>query len=274
MGLGDWIMASAEAKDLHEAHGKKVVFTDGDRVFYDRQVFANNPRILDKPEGDFLPILNYPSRRPYVAGFKPSQIVYRPEFRARPGELFLSDEEKALRLPDKYIVIEPHVKRDPKFSTVGNKDWGFFNWQRLVKSLDLPFVQLGSGPFLEGVTQRPTGSFREALGVLSGASLVVTTDGALHHAAAALGLPAVVIWGGYSSPVNLGYETHLNLWDGVEPCGSYRFPCFHCKKALKAISVERVKEAVETVWRAPSGKVYESYSKLPVHTPASLVLTT
>jgi hypothetical protein len=274
MGLGDWIMASSEAKELHEAHGKQVVFTDGDRVFYDRQVFANNPRVLERAEGDFLPILNYPSRRPYVAGFKPAQIVYRPEFRAKPGELFLTDEERSLRLPGRYAVVEPHVKRDPKFSTVGNKDWGWFNWQRLVKGLDMPLVQLGAGPFLEGVQEMPTRTFREALGVLSGASLVVTTDGALHHAAAALGLPAVVIWGGYSSPVNLGYETHLNLWDGVEPCGSYRFPCQHCKRALKAISVERVREAINTAWHAPLGKMYESYSRQPAHSPASLVLTT
>jgi ADP-heptose:LPS heptosyltransferase len=103
---------------------------------------------------------------------------------------------------------------------------------------------------LKGVPYLET-TFRQALAVLQGASLLVTTDGALHHAAAALGVPAVVIWGGFTSPKNLGYDSHTNLWTGAHPCGIWKYECPHCRKALNAITPQQVIDAIgETLERS------------------------
>lgn len=233
-------MASASAKEANEAHGLPVIFTNGQRVFYDKQVFAGNPRISEtrNPKRDYVAIRDFPGCRPYIKAYHKFNFEFDPDFRARPGELYIDRAE-----PGDYILIEPNVKTLLRLGP--NKDWGFSRWQEVAK-MDLPFVQAGEKgkPALEGVKRIFTTDFRAAARLLSGAKLLVTTDGALHHAAAALGIPAVVIWGGVASPVNLGYKTHKNIWHGAEPCGTHSRDCEHCRRALDAVTVEEVKQAI------------------------------
>lgn len=67
------------------------------------------------------------------------------------------------------------------------------------------------------------------------------------HAAAAVGVPSVVIVGGFVSPDNTGYAMHTNLFVGPEPCGSAR-PCEHWRAAMKQIGVEHAIGALTAVW--------------------------
>ena len=69
------------------------------------------------------------------------------------------------------------------------------------------------------------------------------TDGGLHHAAAALGKKAVVVWGGLVGPNTLGYDTQTNLCKASSFCGSIT-PCLHCRQALDAITPDMVVEAI------------------------------
>lgn len=71
--------------------------------------------------------------------------------------------------------------------------------------------------------------------------MLVTTEGGLHHAAAIFGIPAVVIYGGYISPRQTGYDGQVALFEGGEPCG-WRKPCPHCAAAMGKIEPERVFE--------------------------------
>src|SRR5262249_52788187 len=87
-----------------------------------------------------------------------------------------------------------------------------------------------------------TATFRDALCILSLARLYVGPEGGLHHAAAALGVPAVVIFGGFSSPRATGYPWHSNIAAPGKPCGSIAY-CAHCREAMASITVERVLEA-------------------------------
>lgn len=242
MGLGDWIMATAQAKEQNEKHGLRVVFSDGKQQFYDPDIFANNPRIAEHLQrGEkYVGIPNFPGCRPYISGYEDGRFIWNRGFKATPGELFLTDEERALAPKEPYVLIEPTVKSGNQ----SNKDWGWDKWQQVAKA-PYPFLQIGPAKKrkLDGVPFMET-TFREALGVLSGASLLVTTDGALHHAAAALGVPAIVIWGGFTSPQNLGYDSHLNLWSGAEPCGRWKLPCQHCRDALDSITPKQVIQAI------------------------------
>lgn len=243
MGLGDWLMATAQARELHNEHKLRCVFTDGKRRYYEPLIFKGNPIIPETPRHgeQYLAVPNFPGHRPYISGYEPGRFLWNRTFKATPGELYLDEEEKAAALPAPYIVVEPSVKGDAQV----NKDWGWGNWVELTR-LPYPWLQIGAKdkqtlpdvPFLQT-------SFRQALGVLAGASLLVTTDGALHHAAAALGVPAVVIWGGFTSPENLGYDSHVNLWGGSEPCGTWNKVCPHCVDAMESISVQAVADAIE-----------------------------
>jgi ADP-heptose:LPS heptosyltransferase len=242
-------MASADVAAAHKKHGVRCVLGDGKRTFWS-EVFENNPKIAKtlEPGETFAWVPNFPTNRPYLEAVLPN-FQYRKDFRAVPGELYLTDEEQ--RPKGDYILVEPNTK--DKF-TGPNKVWRWDRWERVVSELPYPFVQTGAEDqkTLPGVERIFTKTFREALSVLSGARMLVTTDGALHHAAAALGVPAVVIWGGAASPVNLGYETQVNLWHGTGPCGTHKGICEHCRDALDAVTVEQVKDAISAVYQAQS----------------------
>ncbi len=111
----------------------------------------------------------------------------------------------------------------------------------------MTFVQFNPehhGPLPDAVPVR-TASFRDACAVLSYARLYVGTEGGLHHAAAALGVPAVVYHGGYISPETTGYDGQIALYrkDG-SPCGQ-RVHCPHCRAIAEDISVDEALEAIE-----------------------------
>lgn len=236
-------MATADVAAAHKKWGVRCVVGDGKRAFWS-SVFENNPKIAKTLEKDerFAWVPNFPMARPYIAEVTQERFIYRDDFRAVPGEIYLTEKEK--RPFGQYIILEPNTK--DKF-TGPNKCWPWGRWQELVK-LGYKFVQIGdkNARTLTGVKRIVTNNFRDALSVLSGAGLLVTTDGALHHAAAALRVPAIVIWGGAASPVNLGYESQLNLWHGAQPCGTHSKICEHCRKALDAVTVDEVRHAIRS----------------------------
>jgi ADP-heptose:LPS heptosyltransferase len=247
MGVGDWVMASEDAKFYNEKHGLRVVFAnEKQRISYNWDVFVNNPRVAEKPEAgeQVVRIENYAGHRPYIRAVTEERFYWNDNFRAKPGEFWFTEQEKKIGIED-VVIIEPYVKDHHVFSQ--NKAWPLERWQALVESMpDVRWVQLGmpDRKALKGVRKINTRRFREALPYLNKARLVVTTDGGLHHSRAALGKDAVVLWGGLVSPTILGYEFHRNIWYGAEPCGS-RYICAHCREAMESITVEEVKVAIE-----------------------------
>lgn len=247
MGIGDSIIATAEARHYNELYGYPVVFSDGKAVFYEPDIYANNPRIAKDPrQGDKVVVVrNYPGCRPYIAGGDSKRWYWNTDFQVSPGELFLTPEELERGKPaEGRIIIEPHVK-DTSYSQ--NKHWP--HWDRfcsLAKDAGiynrLAQCRYDSRTPLAHTLKTP--SFRVALAMIANADLVVTTDGALHHACAALGVPCVVLWGGLVGPDILGYPEHRNIRaEGVESCGS-KAKCSHCHAAMRAIEPETVLRAV------------------------------
>ena len=252
MGFGDEIMASGEARVLKRAHGRaKVVVGDGEREFWS-DLFDGNPnltRLADVRPGDHVVWLrNYYGCRPYldyarsIGGHRQVFTAYR----AIVGDIVCSVGERAdadalLReLPDAalpLVSIEPNVAFGP------NKDWGFEKWQAVVDRLRerVAFVQPSYGkPLLSGAWPIPS-TFRSYCAALARCALHVGPEGALHHAAAALRRPAVVIFGGRIHPDISGYDGHVNLYADVagSPCGMVA-PCAHCRQCLESISIETV----------------------------------
>lgn len=233
-------MATADAREASEKYGVRVVFGDG-KTRHWSEVFDRNPLIAKelKPNEQFAWVANYPGRRPYVKQVHKDRFEFWPEFKAKVGDLYPSDP----RPKGDYVLIEPNVKQ--AYWIGKNKDWGFQNWKALVSKLDCEWYQMGGEPYLDKKRIIKTRAFTNAINHLAGARLLITTDGALHHAAAALGVPAIVLWGGLASPENLGYDTQTNIWHGDEPCGTHSSKCMHCIEAMKKITVEEVLEAYE-----------------------------
>ena len=146
-----------------------------------------------------------------------------------------------------FVLIEPNL---PWWKSVApNKDWGREKYQRVADLLRAEGHRVAQfsnpkGTTLVGVEQLFTTSFRDALAILKNAGVYVGPEGGLHHGAAAVGVPAVVLFGGFIPPAVTGYDAHVNLTGGVEACGSLS-ACAHCKAAMKSISVEEVFSAAK-----------------------------
>jgi hypothetical protein len=250
VGYGDALLGTGIARRARVRQpGKPICIGDGNQVEWLPDIHEGNPYLSRVPVKGCIWVHCHKGFRPYVDAEKSTALkyVWKRDFKASPGELFLTADELAEWDQSGFVFIEPNIK-----GWLGpNKDWGFDRWQKVVKSMpDVRFIQ-GPGRKLDGVEQVETTSFRSACALLSKATLFLGTDGGLHHAAAALGKPAVVVWGGYTHPRNLGYDTHVNIHSGVEPCGSVK-PCAHCKKAMDQIPVERVVNAIRSELSKPS----------------------
>ena len=255
MGWGDEIMATAEARTLQLADARKVAIRDRNGSARWSPIWDLNPRLAtpyDVRAGVTVQWLdNWPGNRPYLDYSIPSRTqFFFTGYRVAPGEIYLSQDELAWgarRLVPGSIVIEPNLKHNAPI----NKDWGFHNWVSLVRLLarDYPIVQIGTDDrMIENVRFIETYSVRSAAAIVAAARAVIVPEGGLHHAAAALGVPAVVIFGGYISPKTTGYASHTNLFTGGAACGM-RIRCEHCRKAMDAITPEQVAEALRTACR-------------------------
>jgi hypothetical protein len=253
MGYGDEIIATGLARGA-AARGKRVAFGDGHRQIWSAAshlLFRGNPNIapLGTEMADDDWISHYRGRRLY-GDIKGNRWVFR-DCTWQPGEVFLTKEEKAFALAhvwngDPIAIIEPRVK--PLGACAGaNKQWPVSRYQELALRLlaatgarPVQLVPPGIPPKLADVDVIETPSFRHALAVLGLAALYIGPEGGLHHGAAAVGTPAVVIFGGFNTPRSTGYAWHENIAVG-EPCGTIE-ACSHCRQAMASISVDRVLE--------------------------------
>ena len=244
--MGDELLATGEAKLAQSRDPRPVVILDRHGNPRSHALFDYNPRIAYQRTAANQEIVNGSSARPYIAGktaYKWSWKPYRPE----PGELYFTEAENLLgQQYEGYLILEPNVKeRDGR-----NKDWSWLRWLALLPLLKgLPLAQVGppGTSILPGVTHLVTHSFRAACAIMSHARGFIGTEGGLHHGAAALGLPAVVIFGGFISPDVTGYAEHRNLFTGAGlGCGA-RLPCQHCREAMQKITPEIVAQNIREI---------------------------
>ena len=245
-------MAAGEARRLQACDPRPVAIVDRRGRARWHAIWQGNARIARPAEvADGLSVqrhVNGCGARPYLESVTRERFVYRRGWRATRAEIFLTEQERAFASTAAgAVLVEPHLKG----SASPNKRWPWARWQTLVASRPtLPWIQIGprgTRP-LRGVRFIETASFRVACAVLERARAAVLPEGGLHHAAAALGTPAVVIYGGFVSPMNTGYEGQVALYrphrhDG-EPCG-LRVPCEGCAATMADITVEAVAAELE-----------------------------
>ena len=281
MGFGDDIMATALArKAIEQSPNSKVVFGNPDTYHNHEtntldvhwsEVFLNNPNIAQPEElvSNFICIPDYPGNRQSISYADTvtnqektaySVFAWTKDFHAPKGELFFSNDEllkvakTVARLPRKFVVIEPNVMTK---DWINHKGWNIDNWKAVVKSAPyIPFVQLGApqSKSFDGMAHLDTISFREACVILSFSSGYIGTDGGLHHAAAALNIPATVLWGHYSSPEVFGYKEHQNIrYSDGRGCGSIGVECPECPKSMENISVREVVDNLKKMYEKETG---------------------
>jgi hypothetical protein len=244
MGWGDELMAAGEARRRHAATGQPVAIVGAAGEARWSELWSGLPYILRAPTRGCDVVRNGPNARPYIQGKSDTHWAWRP-YKPAPAEIRFTDAELAWREAARgMVLIEPNVKRQQH----ANKDWGWSRWLQLAQVIGQPIAQMAppNAAELPGATIIRPPTFRHALAVLSGARAIITSEGGLHHGAAAVGVPAVVTFGGFIHPQSTGYDTHRNLVGDPVACGS-RLPCRHCANAMARITVEQVLGALKEV---------------------------
>lgn len=257
MGYGDQLMATGMAKGALKERGKRIAFGKDGQIMWDHMselIFRNNPNIAkpgDEKASDLEWIPFYRGNRIYNDYDRVNnRWKWNYNFKPTPGEITFSDQELSIakRHTLGYVLVDAHV---PSWKpTYINKQWPFERYQAITNRLCEKGFKVRQFSFhgsrnLDKAEIVKAANFREAMAILSRSSLFIGAEGGLHHAAAALGLPAVVIFGGYIPPEVTGYAFHVNVAHGTA-CGNLA-PCPHCRAAMEAITVERVWEAT---WNA------------------------
>lgn len=275
---GSDILAVGEAREIcQEKPGTKVAFGDpeilspgnqGKMKLYWSEIFENNPNILQPGENaeEVIVISNYPKSRPYINYRKSKysqlgehkglmyKVEYNADYIATRGELFFTNKEM-LAGQETLKELEAPLVILNSTTTITNKNWIKERWEDLVTKAPYNFIQLGlkdQNPVIDGIKQIEFESFREACAFLKAAAsqaVLLGVDGDLHHVAAALNMPSIVLWSHYSHPDNLGYVEHINIrWDAAgKPCG-LRDSCIQCKKSMEMIKVQDVLLAIRMVF--------------------------
>jgi ADP-heptose:LPS heptosyltransferase len=233
-------MVTGHVRELQQRDPRKVRLDYGKRLW--NEVFDHNPRIAHACDKDVQVYYPRPNGlRPYATKKTPEQWTWC-EYKPPIGELYFQPDELAAAAkhsPD--IVIEPNVKS----MASPNKNWGLLRWQHLIglmRAAGFRPVQLGPPGTrrIDGADLIETTNFRRACAVLKRARAAVLHEGGLHHAAAVVGVRAVVIYGAYISPKVTGYATHRSLFVGDDLGCGMRIPCKHCVAAMAKITPEMV----------------------------------
>lgn len=250
MGFGDELMALGEAQALRSATGLPVRILDAQggvrwsEVWMDQEAIAQPG---DHPRR-YAAIVNGPNARPYIDHWGKWQgqpcSVFAKDWRARDyrASYKLDAIQEVLKVSyekqfSDYVIVEHR----PKGSASPNKGWSSDGMSLVVKGLRARGVRAihavaNFGEPAADVEEIVTDSFNHALALMAGALGYIGIEGGLHHAAAALRKPAVVIWGGFSRLESTGYPDHENVGtDGADGCGRWA-PCPHCAELMGRIT--------------------------------------
>jgi len=261
MGIGDEIMALGEAQKLSKASGLPVRITDKDGKPRWAEIWAGQTAIVHPGETPMRSavLLNAPGARPYIVAWeswkKRPVSVFSRQWRARDCMAAYKVDMSILGrgpLALKRTVIVEHRSPDPSSP---NKAIEAKKMSQIVAGLGAMGLRAIHVTPRRAKPDPVTETFwcangMELMSMMQAGAGYLGVEGGLHHAAAAVGRPAVVLFGGFASPDRTGYAIHENLTgdNGGRPCGRWA-PCDHCEKAMGSISVEMVLAAAEKAFR-------------------------
>ena len=132
-----------------------------------------------------------------------------------------------------------------------NKNWFPERFATVAEQMRRNFqiVQLGlsSDPSLNSdLDLRGRINPRQAAATLASCKALICQAGYLMHAATAVGTPAVVVYGGFESPLETGYDCNLNLFTKMD-CSPCWLPtaCPYDRECMNRISAQDVLAALD-----------------------------
>ena len=205
-GIGDLLFATPSFRVIKEAYPDCYLEVNSNRW----SLLENNP-FIDKighkdsgvfllypaPDGGKLPTQHHILTDWQIICQTYGLETKKPQLRP---ELFLKN------LPPKKNVIGVQVNHKRNYHN--KRVWPCFDELAKQEGFE-PIPQITSGDKMQGLAKQ-----------VASYKCVVCAEGGISHLAAALHIPAVVLFGGFSDPIWTGYNDHLNIVSDVE--------CKHC----------------------------------------------
>lgn len=269
LGVGDVLLATSLLKALHRVHGKRYIIETRFPELFRFNPYVNTVWNDDKRSKLIQKWLGHPliwrignlanhwfecitikATYPFPCR-KQHLIDAMAEFAG--VELLAEERRPFIYLSPKEIEEQSWAKgwiaiqsSSTNYWTV-NKHWVPGRMQEVVNVLSdsgYSIVHLGSleDEKLENVRDlRGKSTLRQAAAILANTSLFIGLEGGLVHLSKAVGTKAVVVYTGYTTPEETGYETNVNLRDpnAGESCWQ-REKCEHCLESASRITSAQV----------------------------------
>lgn len=173
------------------------------------------------------------------------------ELKGQRCELFLTERERQWAGAQLAGHANPVVLHASTHFAVDSRNWQAYKWASVVHELpQCTFIQVGKAsepPVFGALDFRGKTTLRQAFALISQAKLLVGIDSAMAHAATALRIPAVVLFGP-SSVVAFGHPSNQNVHRKLRcaPCFDEIFsaPCPYGVECMRAIQVSEVVHAI------------------------------
>ncbi|MBL0743062.1 glycosyltransferase family 9 protein [Chryseolinea lacunae] len=266
-GLGDALLATPALKALKETYPHSVVTVYHQR--WHRDILLNNPYIDKLREASFW---KYPlAWLAFKLGIRTLESLnYSYTLPKEPGATKMSDviaEGLGLTLTDTQVQLFLTEREDsegkeaiasfkkpiavcPSTVSFKNKQWILERWEDLIKAMpSYSFVQLGgkNDPLLKGAIDFRGQPVRKSVAILKHTLCYVGVDSFLGHAAAAVNVPGVVLFG--PSPFHMfaqASNTNVIRRTSCSPCSGLinQSQCPYNHECMRKIQVNDVKKEI------------------------------
>jgi len=210
-----------------------------DESFYN----INTDKFYEINVYNILPSIIYPKKVSKII----CNLLDTPELEDK-LEIYLSEKEIHFgnEFKSKYA---PYICINPSSKCSKNQEWPEVNWVELIKKGKTDgynFVQLGlmEETYIKGcIDLRGQLTLRESLSILNSADGYIGVDSFWAHAASALNVPAIVLFGD-TNPEIWGHKNNHNIYKKTDcsPCFDllYGQSCSYNKKCMNSIKIEEV----------------------------------
>jgi len=271
-GFGDHLMLAAVIEGIKAEHPDLRIRVAADHP----EIFAHNPRLeavvpagrLRKSAPSEFARYREVVRRPPAARYLQTSghllddmydcIGVPLHERPHRPRIYLTWRERRYRrreleaLPRPRIAVAAHGAASVKLP---NKIYPPEQWQQLARGLAAlggSVLQVGSrteGPLLPAALDYRDLGYRQTASLLARCDLLVTHVGGIMHLAAAVALPAVILYGAAEHPAVSGYPWNHNLYTPIEcgPCWMTD-PCSH-HSCMRRLTPALVLQAVDSALR-------------------------
>jgi ADP-heptose:LPS heptosyltransferase len=225
---------------------EKTSLNDVESSFFLKKFIKYGISLKEKHYSTMLPSLHYKEKAQNIIGqiFGMKNVNYYPE-------IFLTEEEieNGKKIISKYTGIVVCLNAS---STIKIKEWDDYKWKKIIKLYpNVNFIQLGEKEekHIEGALNFTNLKLREQLSILKSSNLYVGLDSFWNHAAKALNVKSVILFGP-TPPKIWGHEGNVNIFKNkrCSPCIDWSISfCPYGKTCMKSIQVSDVKKAIDSL---------------------------